>query len=236
MKRRILTREEWIARKRRRRRRAIATVGIMLLLIVALIAFLVFQIVKTNHNNDGVEQLASTLTKELNLKTDYLTPNPYSRPQTEINGIEGVVIHYTANPGTSAANNRSYFEGLAKKHTTYASSHYIIGLEGEVLQIIPLTEVSYASNERNKDTIAIECCIPDDTGQFNTATYSSAVTLTAALCVQFDLKEEDILRHYDITGKNCPKYYVEHADAWEQFLEDVMEKVKELKVLYKEQT
>ena len=35
------------------------------------------------------------------------------------------------------------------------------------------------------------------------------------------LKAEDFLRHYDITGKNCPKYYVEHADAWETFLEDV---------------
>ncbi len=232
MKRKILTREEWIARKRRKRLMLMAAAFVMFLLIVVLIVFIVYRIYTTNHNNDGMEQLDPALTKELNIQTDYLTPNPYSRPQTRLQGVEGVVVHYTANPGTSAANNRSYFEGLANKHTTYASSHYIIGLEGEVLQIIPLTEVSYASNERNDDTVAIECCIPDETGKFSDATYTSAVTLTAALCIQFDLKEKDILRHYDITGKNCPKYFVEHEDAWEQFLDDVMAKVKQLRSSY----
>ena len=37
----------------------------------------------------------------------------------------------------------------------------------------------------------------------------------------YGLTEEDLLRHYDITGKNCPKYYVQNEDAWESFLEDV---------------
>ena len=31
----------------------------------------------------------------------------------------------------------------------------------------------------------------------------------------------DDTRHYDVTGKECPKYFVEHPDAWEQFLADV---------------
>ncbi len=202
---------------------------VLFLLIVGLTALIIYQIYTANHNNDGVEQLDTALTEDLNIQADYLTPNPYSRPQTKLQGIEGIVIHYTANPGTSAENNRSYFEGLAQKQTTSASSHYIIGLEGEVLQIIPLTEVSYASNERNSDTVAIECCIPDETGKFGDATYASAVSLTAALCVQFDLTEKDILRHYDITGKNCPKYFVEHEEAWEQFLADVKAKADQIR-------
>lgn len=47
---------------------------------------------------------------------------------------------------------------------------------------------------------------------------------------KFDLDTEDVIRHYDVTGKNCPKYYVEHQDAWEQFkvnLEDYIEKYGE---------
>jgi len=30
-----------------------------------------------------------------------------------------------------------------------------------------------------------------------------------------------VIRHYDITGKICPKYFVENEDAWKQFKSDV---------------
>ena len=47
------------------------------------------------------------------------------------------------------------------------------------------------------------------------------VELTAWLCTQFDLTPEtDVLRHYDVTEKRCPLYYVEHPEAWDVFLED----------------
>ena len=61
----------------------------------------------------------------------------------------------------------------------------------------------------------------DETGEFTNATYISLVRLTGWLCWRFNLTEEDVIRHYDVTGKICPKYYVDHADAWEQFKEDV---------------
>ena len=97
-----------------------------------------------------------------------------------------------------------------------------MGLEGEVLQCIPLTEISYASNTRNSDTVAIEVCHPDETGKFSAVTYDRVVELTAWLCREFRLKpEKDVIRHYDVSGKVCPKYFVEDPEAWEQFLEDV---------------
>ena len=30
-----------------------------------------------------------------------------------------------------------------------------------------------------------------------------------------------MIRHYDVTGKLCPLYYVENPEAWEAFLEDI---------------
>lgn len=150
-----------------------------------------------------------------------LTVNEYSRPGIDSNQIKGIVIHYTANPGAGAMANRNYFENLKDTHLTKASSHFVVGLEGEVVQCIPTWEVAYASNERNMDTVSIECCHPDDTGQFNEATYRTMVQLTAWLCEKFSLTEEDVIRHYDVTGKNCPKYFVEHEEAWEDFRADV---------------
>ena len=158
---------------------------------------------------------------------EYLTPNPYSRPGTPLMEVNGIVIHYTANPGTSAENNRSYFEGLATTGDTYASSHYIIDISGDVIQCIPLTEIAYASNDRNGDTIAIECCHSDASGVFSTATYDTLVHLTAYLMGCYDLEITDVIRHYDVSEKNCPKYFVEHPEAWEQFREDVTDYIKE---------
>ena len=49
------------------------------------------------------------------------------------------------------------------------------------------------------------------------------VQLTAWLCEKFSLTEEDVIRHYDITGKICPKYFVENEEAWQAFLQDVQD-------------
>ena len=155
---------------------------------------------------------------------DLLEVNPYSRPGTPLERIDGVVIHYVGNPNTSAQANRDYFETLAAgTDDIYASAHFIVGLEGEVLQCVPLTEWAYASNTRNEDTVSIEVCHPDDTGEFSPVTYRHVVELTAWLCHTFDLKTVQVNRHYDESGKDCPKYYVENPEAWEQFLTDVEE-------------
>ena len=52
------------------------------------------------------------------------------------------------------------------------------------------------------------------------------VQLTAFLCKKYGLTEKDVIRHYDVTGKNCPKYFVEHEDEWEIFKADVAEALK----------
>lgn len=156
---------------------------------------------------------------------DYLPVNEWSRPGDALKEIDGVVIHYVGNPGTSAQANRNYFASLSSGESgTYASSHFVVGLEGEVVQCVPLTEIAYASNTRNDDTVSVEVCHPDETGVFNRAAYDRCVELTAWLCHEFRLKpEKDVIRHYDVTGKMCPLYYVEDPEAWEAFLEDVAE-------------
>lgn len=165
--------------------------------------------------------LADVDASQPEIDVQLLDVNPYSRPGTETEEITGIVIHYTANPGSTAQNNRDYFNGLKDSHETEASSNFIVGLDGEIIQCVPTWEMAYASNSRNIDTVSIECCHPDETGKFTDETYRSLVQLTAWLCVKFDLTEDQVIRHYDVTGKNCPKYFVENEDAWAQFKEDV---------------
>lgn len=203
--------------------------------IVAAIIGIIFIAEKFLEKNDtGIKEIIENIAQKEETVTedpfllsdeitkDYLTPNEYSRPGKELKQVNAIVVHYVGNPGTTAAQNRNYFENLKDTHATSASSHYVIGLEGEIIQCVPLNEISYASNNRNKDTIAIECCHPDETGQFTTATYKSLVKLAAALCRTYDLDPETgIIRHYDVTGKYCPLYYVNHEDEWYGFKLDV---------------
>lgn len=162
---------------------------------------------------------------EPEIDVQLLDINPYSRPGTESDGVKGIVIHYTANPGSTAQENRDYFNGLQYSQETEASSNFIVGLDGEIIQCVPTWEIAYASNERNSDSVSIEVCHPDETGRFNNKTYESLVQLTAWLCMKFDLSENDVIRHYDVTGKNCPKYFVENEEAWIEFREHVAEAV-----------
>ena len=169
------------------------------------------------------------LGNHITVRGDLIELNPYSRPGAKIKRVNGIVIHYVGNPGTTAQNNRDYFDSLKDKQDRYASSHFVVGLNGEVIQCIPLNEESYASNNRNYDTISIEVCHPDESGKFKKATYQSVVNLTAYLCNMFDLDEKDVIRHYDVTRKICPKYYVEHEDAWLALKSKIGKKLGKLK-------
>lgn len=164
---------------------------------------------------------------------DFFEVNPYSRPGIKMKQVNEIIIHYVANPGTSAKQNWNYFNNLKDQkgdNATSASSHFVIGLDGEILQGIPLDEIAYStSKEKNLDSVSIENCHPDETGKFTDATYNSLVRLTAWLCLELDLTEKDVIRHYDATGKDCPRYFVAHEDEWNVFLKDVKAELKALK-------
>ncbi len=136
-----------------------------------------------------------------------LTPNKYSRPQIQLKSVKKVVLHYVGNPKSSAMANRNYFENQ-KNGGRYVSSHYIVGLEGEILRCVPENEVAYCSNQANTYSISIECCHPDATGKFTDATTASAAELCAYLLKKYGLSVDDLIRHYDVTGKQCPLWFV----------------------------
>ena len=170
----------------------------------------------------GIQGLsAETYAAHPDWTEDFLTVNEYSRPGDPLTEVNNIFVHYTANPGTSAAQNRSYFEQLKDNHERSASAHFIIGYNGEILQCVPLDEIAYAVQTRNEDSISIECCYKADNGQFTRETYDSLIRLLRWLIDAYDLQPDDILRHYDCGGKKCPIYYTEHEDAWERLKEDV---------------
>lgn len=222
-------------RRRRRRRKGSGRDVLVLLLLTVLVVAVGFGIAlrrKSSSSQSGGEGGTSEDSAYWygcpNIDAQLLTPNKYSRPQLALKEKSAIVIHYTANPGSTAQENRDYFEGLKDSHATKASAHFIVGLDGEVIQMIPSSEMAYANNPRNHDTLSIECCHPDKTGKFNDKTYDTVVKLAAWLCRAFDVSPDNVIRHYDVSGKDCPRYYVENAAAWEEMKSDIKVRYEEL--------
>jgi len=241
-----------LAEKRRRLRRQKQLLAVLMCILLTGTAFAVFQLWQVG-TEQGVEAQTGSQTMALaqaegtgedlvcgtvqgipesqyklhpEWTEDFLTISEYSRPGEPLEEIKNIFVHYTANPNTSAAQNRNYFENLKDNHDVPgASSHFIIGINGEILQIVPLDEIAYAVQTRNEDSVSIECCFKNQNGQFTQETYDSLIELLAWLVDTYGLEPDDILRHYDCGGKKCPLYYVEHEDAWRILKEDVAERI-----------
>jgi N-acetylmuramoyl-L-alanine amidase len=127
-------------------------------------------------------------------------------------------------------------QSLNNPKAVFASAHFVVGLMGEAVQCLPPDEMAYHVGDKtytpeavslfghypNNCTIGIELCHPARDGKFTPETWMSAVELATYLTRLFSLEPlKDIWRHYDITQKNCPKYFIDHPEAFERFKLDV---------------
>lgn len=151
--------------------------------------------------------------------------NKFSRPGIKVNSVKKIVNHYTANPGASAYNHFKYFSNLKDR---YASAHIFVD-KAEAYLIIPLDEVAYHANDgsyrgvpelkpnANFKSIGVELCIERD-GSFHPETIRRAEEINAELCKMFNLDPlRDIVRHYDVTRKNCPARWVKYPQEFKDF-------------------
>lgn len=168
----------------------------------------------------------------MDVKKELLTVNKYSRPSKKRSRTTKVAIHYVGNANSSAMANRNYFENLKKQTSSsngrYASSHYIVGLQGEIIQCVPEDEIAYTTNEANAYSIGIEVCHPKSDGVFSEVTRKALIELVADICKRYNLNPiNDIIRHYDITGKSCPLCWASNSGSKYQDFNKFKNQVKD---------
>ncbi len=206
--------------RRAKRRRRIAARLLFLSVELLLVVILLF-VAKTVFFKKDTVEVAQKIEERKEypdwIDVRYLDEGNPSRTGESLDAINDIVVHYVGNPGTTANQNWNYYNA----EDSVVCSHFIIGLDGHVIQCLPLYEKSEASNERNHDTISIEVCHPTEDGKFTEASYDSLVKLVRWLMDEFYLDSDHVIRHYDITGKECPRYFVQHEDAWEHFKKDL---------------
>ena len=173
-----------------------------------------------------------------NWQTDYLQVNKFSRPGSKLLGVKGIVMHWTADPGATDEREIQFFDGSDGGGGRYASAHFFVDRDSATCDI-PLNEVAYHANEKpckiaklaattsyyhnggaNLTTIGVEMCVEPD-GTIHADTIARAVLVVSDLCKMFNLTANDIYRHFDITGKNCPAPWVTDASKFADFKKSV---------------
>ncbi|MBR3656569.1 MAG: glucosaminidase domain-containing protein [Prevotella sp.] len=153
---------------------------------------------------------------------------------TRTEKVKYIAIHYTGNDGATAAENVSYFNGGNRG----ASAHYFVDHSGEIREYCdpaayyswhcggPLESSHHPLHDicTNRNSIGIEICTRKSGGvwTFTSAAVNSAIALTKYLMTKFGVSADHVCRHYDVTGKACPRvpgWGAVGGDAeWKKFL------------------
>lgn len=139
--------------------------------------------------------------------------------------IQYLVVHYTANNGDTAKGNCNYFQ---KNPGLYVSAHYFVDENGWEQSVADADTawhcgaITYRHPKcRNSNSIGIELCSRQDekgTYYFLKKTVENAMELSTKLMQQYKIPKENVLRHYDVTGKVCPAPFVKNPADWTNFL------------------
>lgn len=152
-----------------------------------------------------------------------------TRPKS---AIKYLVYHYTANDGDSDTGNAHYFQNQLAKPS---SAHYFVD-DDSITQSVDDLQVAYAVGGNkyadtyltgggklygvvtNYNSLSIEMCDSQKDGQVmaSEATMQRAAELGQALMEKYNIPIERVVRHFDVNGKYCPKYFMDNS-AWELF-------------------
>ncbi len=147
-----------------------------------------------------------------------------------INRIKYIVVHFTANNGDTAYGNTNY-----SKSYRGASAHYFVDENG-IYQSIEDKNIAWHcgakkykhSTCRNSNSLGVELCSRKDSKgnyYFMDKTVDNAVELVKMLMAKYNVPIANVIRHYDVTGKNCPEPFVRDIKAWQNFKGRLEEKV-----------
>lgn len=138
-----------------------------------------------------------------------------------------IVIHNTYNHTSKAGtayNNTVYFKNVYRG----ASAHYFIDDGDEIWQCVKDTDSAWHVGDAasrngagNWNAIGIEVCETND-GYFTDKEQQNLTWLVTQLMRKYGIDANHVCRHYDVTGKSCPWYYVS-ARRWEQLKSQITE-------------
>lgn len=164
--------------------------------------------------------------------TKILTNTNYTKSNNR--KIEYIVVHYVGAVST-ARNNANYFKSTYRG----ASAHYFVD-ESETVQVVEDKDISwhcgadkYYNNARNSNSIGIEMCCYKKNGKLDISdkVVANTIELVKQKMKEYNIKASNVVRHYDVTHKNCPAPFVSNESRWKEFKSKLENTQKDTTVL-----
>lgn len=150
--------------------------------------------------------------------------------------IRYIVIHYTGNDGDIASNNLNYFTSPNRK----ASAHLFVD-DINIALSVPLERIAYHCGGTkyndtqktgggtlykivtNRNSIGIEMCDTERNGEYNLTqqTRQNTIKVVRVLMKYYNIPITNVVRHFDVTGKYCPSYFMD-SKKWNEFKAEIV--------------
>jgi N-acetylmuramoyl-L-alanine amidase len=183
---------------------------------------------------------------KLNYHKKHIRKNDFSRPGYKLLRVQAVIDHYTANPGADAEDHYNYFNKTVLQIKRYAGAHIFVD-RYKALELIPLNEGTFGGNDggnaalklptlrakapryptrtgdgnANLLCIHVEMCL-EHNGTIHPDTIKRTALVHQMLQKKFpQLKDtyNRFVRHFDVTGKNCPAPMVKDPSLYKYLLD-----------------
>jgi N-acetylmuramoyl-L-alanine amidase CwlA len=148
----------------------------------------------------------------------------------DLSKIKYLVVHYTANDGDSDEGNANYFNAYRG-----VSAHYFVD-DDSITQSVPDGCVAWAvggakwadcsktgggkwyNKCTNNNSISVELCdtVRDGKSGFTEKTLQNAADLIKLLMKKYNIPIDNVIRHFDVTGKHCPAPMM-NPKPWAEF-------------------
>lgn len=176
--------------------------------------------------------MLNTKVNGIKIKTDKPCASS-NKENNEWRKVGYLVIHYTGNKKDTAKANANYFTTGGRE----ASAHFFVD-NTNIYQSVELRDVAwhcggvkvyYHTSCRNSNSIGIEMCCTAGNYKVSQKTITNTAHLAAYLCKKYNIPVENIVRHYDVTHKQCPAQFVgegSNYNEWKAFKNQVSKLLK----------
>ena len=157
--------------------------------------------------------------------------------------IKWIVIHYTSNDGDTDEANANYFKTGGRG----ASAHYFVD-DNSVTRSVNDNVIAWSVGgtkysdcgrtgggkyyhiATNANSISVEMCDCNRNGKADVTakTLKNTYELVAMLMHKYGIDINHVIRHFDVTGKYCPEYYM-NSSKWKTFKEQLYKVYKDNK-------
>ena len=155
----------------------------------------------------------------MKIKKYYLTKSDNTRRMEKMELPQKIILKSSKYNGFSCLKNRNIIEMSKYRDDREFSCHYIVGVNGEIINIIPENEKAICSQniDIDSDSIGIMLCLDKD-GEFTKKELISLKGLIKRLREKYNIKREAVLTEYEINGARRPGIFVDEPILLEDLL------------------